>query len=280
MNSDRQFHFDLDRYTRTHGLFDAKRARLAPEAIELLAREVVERLAAARIGDDGGNSASVEPTINPDLVDTFCDILLKQDAYSASQFLQDDLSPVATDRTALYGYIAAASRQLGARWDADEVTFAEVTLSVSKLYALVRSIGLGRSGQAVNRNLRKSALFASVPGEQHTLGVTIAAEMFRDAGWDIDLQVDRSHHELLARARQTNPSVIGLSLSSAAGLDALARLVVSLRLTLPSSLLAVAPGAETNAQMLRTTVDIDLVITDAKRAQSDLDRLLRLQPDA
>ena len=88
MNSDRQFHFDLDRYTRTHGLFDAKRARLAPEAIELLAREVVERLAAARIGDDGGNSASVEPTINPDLVDTFCDILLKQDAYSASQFLQ------------------------------------------------------------------------------------------------------------------------------------------------------------------------------------------------
>ena len=53
MNSDRQFHFDLDRYTRTHGLFDAKRARLAPEAIELLAREVVERLAAARIGDPG-----------------------------------------------------------------------------------------------------------------------------------------------------------------------------------------------------------------------------------
>jgi MerR family transcriptional regulator, light-induced transcriptional regulator len=280
MESARQFHIDVDRYTRTNGLFDAKRGVLPPEAIERLAREVVMQLAATRLRGNEAHITAPEPEIDPKRVGAFCDVLLHQDAAAALRFLQEELAPVVPERAALYAYIAAVSRLLGDRWDADQVTFVQVTVSVGKLYALVRSIGAGREARVIGQDPRRVALFASVPGEQHTLGVTIAAELFREAGWQIDLQVARSHDELLARANETRPSVVGISLSNKAGLAPLARLVVALRLALPGILIAVAGGADADADMLRNLVDLDLVITHASQAQADLDRLLHPQTGA
>jgi methanogenic corrinoid protein MtbC1 len=157
------------------------------------------------------------------------------------------------------------------------VSFTQVTLAVGKLYALVRSIGSSATRPPFNHQLQKSALFASVPGEQHTLGVTIAAEVFRDAGWDIELQIDRSHEELLGRVDVLRPSIVGLSLSSSAGFDALTRLAVALRLTHPDVLIAVAGGTDASPDKLRTLVDLDIVVTDAREAQDDLIRLLKVR---
>ena len=269
MDAHHQLEIDAELYARTSGLFAAKRSLLPPEAVERLAREVVERLAAARRGTDS-------PAPDRQVVDAFCDVLLSDDPAAPLRFLEDNLASLVSRRTALYGYISAASRRLGAMWVADEVTFVEVTLSVGKLYALVRAIGSRRARPPVADHPRKHALFACVPGEQHTMGVAIAAEVFRDAGWDIDLQLGASHEELMARAERMQPAVAGLSLSGAGGLDALARLVVSLRLTLPDIVIAVAGGDSVDAETLHALVDLDLVITDAKQAEGDLDRLVRL----
>jgi hypothetical protein len=119
-----------------------------------------------------------------------------------------------------------------------------------------------------------------VGGTPLTLGVTIAAEVFRDPGWDVDLQLDRIHEELLARVDATLPAVVGLSLRSAARLDALVRLVVAVRLARPDALVAVASGGDGKPEILWTVVDLDLVITDVRQAQLDLSRMLqgRLAP--
>jgi MerR family transcriptional regulator, light-induced transcriptional regulator len=275
MDAHHQFKIDADLYARTSNLFEAKRSALAPDAVERLAREVVERLAAARRGDPDVLVAPALPAPDRRMVNAFCDVLLAPDPTAPLRFLEQDLAPLVAERTALYSYISAASRRLGEMWDADQVTFVDVTLSVGKLYALVRAIGSNRTRPPIADHPRKYALFASVPGEQHTMGVAIAAELFRDAGWDIDLQVGATHDELLVRAERMQPVVAGLSLSGVAGLDALARLVVSLRLTLPDIVIAVAGGADIESETLRNLVDLDLVITDAKQAQSDLDRLVR-----
>ena len=277
MESRHKFGIDLDLYTRTQGLFDAKRDKLRPDAIERLARDVVERLASSR--DHGASlpEAVAPATVRADMVEVFCDVLLTPDGPAALRFLEDELASIVTNRADLYGYIAAASRRLGERWDADEITLLEVTVSVGKLYALVRSVGSHHDRAPISSDPQKVALFASVPGEKHTLGVTIGAEVFRDAGWDVDLLIGRSHDELLQHAQAARPSVIGLSLSTAAGLDALARMVVALRLVLPTALVAVADGPDTDEATLRNLVDIDLVITDAQSAERELSRLLRLR---
>ena len=277
MESRHSFDINPALYTRTQSLFDAKRRKLPPDAVERLAREVVERLAEKRDVMNGRVTALAQPKTDPELVDAFCDILLAPDASVALRFLEDRLAPTVTERGELYGYIADASRQLGERWDADEVTFLDVTLAAGKLYALVRSVGASRDAEYVDPNPRKYAVFANVPGEQHTLGVSVAAEVFRDAGWEISLQLNRSHAELIECVSTNRPTVIGLSLSSAIELDPLVRLVIALRLAMPNIIIAVAGGEDTDADTLRTLVDLDLVITNAEQAQSDLSRLLSLE---
>jgi methylmalonyl-CoA mutase cobalamin-binding subunit len=121
----------------------------------------------------------------------------------------------------------------------------------------------------------KRALFASVPDEQHTLGVTIAAEVFRNAGWDIVLMVNQSHEALIDRAQVIRPPVVGYSISNSTGMDRLARLVVATRLAVPNIIVAVAAGPEIDACTLRNVVDLDLVITDAHTAEADLSQALR-----
>lgn len=280
METRHSFEINPALYTRTQSLFDAKRRKLPPDAVERLAREVVERLAEKHTVLNGGAPPVVLPNTNPDVVAEFCDILLAPDATVALRFLEDSLAPIVTERSDLYEYIAAASRALGERWEKSEVTFLQVTLAAGKLYALVRSVGAGRDAEYVDPNPRKFAIFANVPGEQHTLGVSVAAEVFRDAGWEISLQLDRNHAELVDCVRATRPAVIGLSLSSPLGLDPLVRLVVALRLAMPHIIIAVAGGEDTDADTLRMLVDLDLVITNAEQAQSDLNHLLMLEATA
>jgi len=122
-----------------------------------------------------------------------------------------------------------------------------------------------------------TALFATVPGEDHGLGITVAADLFRDAGWDIDLQVGQDHDTLLAHVETRRPFAIGLSLSSDQRIDALIRLVIAIRLTVPHAILGVASHEDLDDDTLRRLVDIDLVFRDAASACTDLERAMRLR---
>lgn len=275
MESRRNFEFDVDLYTHAEGLFAAKRAKLRPEAVICLARDVISRLAIVKSAPDGQPHPRAPGLVYPDLVESFCAVLLEEDASMCLRFFEDQLVPIVEQRADLYDYISEASRKLGEKWDEDEVSFLQVTIAAGKLYALVRSVAAREPRAPVAGRSIQCALFASVPGEQHTLGVTIAAEVFRTAGWDIDLLISRSHDELLERACMTHPPVVGLSVSNSAGLDTLARLVVALRLASPDTIIAVAAGPDINHDVLCAMVDLDLVITDARSAQVKLARMLQ-----
>ena len=273
-----QIEIDVDLYAHASGLFDASRNNLTPDAVERLAREVLERLAANR-RDGPADRGRMAGRPDPALVSAFCDTLLLADGNAPLRFVQHALVDVAPDRESFLDYVAAASRELGERWNTDAVTFVEVTSSVGKLYTLVRATAPRVRGDKRSEDPRKTALFASVPGDRHTLGVSLAAELFRDSGWDIDLQVDRSHEDLLARAERMQPAVVGLSLSGSGRLDALARLVVAMRLVLPRAVIAVAGSGDMGPERLRTLIDLDLVITDAKQARRDIAQRLGLPAD-
>ena len=120
-------------------------------------------------------------------------------------------------------------------------------------------------------------MFATVPGEDHGIGITVATDLFRDAGWDIDLAIGANHETLMARIEEAEPQIIGLSLSTEQRLVALVRLVVAVRLVSPGVVIGVAPGSSVDAKRLRDLVDIDLVFTDAPSAIRELERLIQLR---
>lgn len=265
--------FDDDLFARTVARFGTTRDAFAQDAVATLASDIMHRLATARPHDPGGPP----PEIGGETIDAFCETLIQPGPDAALRFIEDRRAEGVTRREVYLGYIPLGARRLGRGWDEDEYSFLDVTYGTGHLYALMRALRAEADSARPAYDARRCALFATVPGEEHGIGITVAADLFREAGWDIDLQTDTTHDALLAHVAGTRPDIIGLSLSTEERLDALVRLVVALRITLPSAIIGVAPAQTVNAGRLHALVDIDLVFDDAPTACRDLERLIRVR---
>jgi methanogenic corrinoid protein MtbC1 len=265
--------FDAELFTRTASLFAVKRSALAPDAVETLASDIVRRLASAVTQ----RPRFEDPVISEEHLAAFCDALVQATPTAALRFIDERRAEGLTLHGVYLGYICAAARRLGEEWDQNRLSFLEVTVGTGHLYALMR--GLRTEGAAVRPSFdaRRCALFATVPGEDHGIGITVAAELFRDAGWDIDLRTGTDHDDLVAHVELTRPAIIGLSLSTEDRLAELMRLVVAMRIVVPHAVIGVAPAASLDEDRVRNLVDIDLLFRDARAACAELERLIRLR---
>lgn len=263
--------FDPEIFARTASLFAQKRSAFAPDAVEALAGDVLRRLASSTKPHDQFDISA----ISDDSIEAFCAALVRPQSDPARQFIEDRRAEGITRMGVYLGYICAAARRLGEGWDNEQLSFIDVTIGTGHLYALMRALRAERSSARMEFDARRCALFATVPGEDHGIGITVAADLFRENGWDIDLQIGTSHDDLIARAEGTQPAIIGLSLSTEGRLDTLVRLVVALRLILPETVIGVAPAAGLNVQRIHDLVDIDLVFTSAQSACADLEQMIR-----
>ena len=261
---------DLETFDRAASLFVHKRRILPENTLELLASDVVRRL--ARTSKPDTRQSALE--ITPESVAAFCDTLVKDGPEAALQFVDARRAEGATRKDIYLGYIGAAASELGKRWDEDWLTFTDVTIATGQLYALMRALRDEQADGSPDFDRRRRALFATVPGEDHGIGITIAADMFRGAGWKIDLQIGADHEALVAHIEQTRPKVVGLSLSTEGRLAELLHLFLSIRIALPRTIVGLAPGAGLDPNLISDLADIDLLFTDATSAMSDLDRLI------
>ncbi|WP_170971987.1 B12-binding domain-containing protein [Rhodobacter sp. SY28-1] len=264
---------DSEVFSRTTAIFSAKRATLAPEAVEAVASDIVRRLARSpsRIPDLD------VPQISEESADAFCDALILPDSNTALRFIEDRRAEGMSLPGVYLGYISGGARRLGERWERDELSFFQVTCGTGHLYALMRALRTEIPLTYRKFDNRRVALFATVPGEDHGIGITVAADLFREAGWEIDLETGTDHEELIAHVEQTLPHIIGFSFSTEQRLDALVRLVVATRIVIPDAIIGVAPSSSIGAERLHDLVDIDLVFSDAPSAFRELDRLIRLR---
>jgi methanogenic corrinoid protein MtbC1 len=264
--------FDPELYVRSASRFAQKQSDLDPAAVESLARDVLARLSEqeARISSTG------DPDISAARLDAFCDVLIQRDARAAQEFITARRAEGVTRMEVYFSYISAPATRLGARWDRSELSFMDVTIGTGHLYALMRALRAETPIDPRWFDDRRNALFATVPGETHGLGVTVAADYFRAHGWQIDLRIAQDIDALTHHAEATLPHVIGLSLSSEDHLDTLAQLVMALRLAVPQSIIGVACAGGLVTDAIRDLIDIDLVFTQVQDALIDLEHLIEL----
>lgn len=268
--ADADFVFDPAIYARTASLFALKRSTFAPQAVEALASDVLKRLAT----HSSAKEAVAAPEITPESVDAFCEALIQPHPQAAQQFIEARRAEGVTRRGVYFGYISAAACKLGEKWDNDELSFMDVTLGTGHLYALMRALRAERIIDFRAVDAERSALFATVPGEDHGIGVTIAADHFRENNWQIDLQIGTEFDGLVRHAEETCPRIIGLSLSTEERLDTLARLVVALRLVAPGAIIGVAPAGGLVSARIGALADVDIVFASADTASDDLARVI------
>jgi MerR family transcriptional regulator, light-induced transcriptional regulator len=114
----------------------------------------------------------------------------------------------------LVNFLAPAARRAGALWDADECTFTDVTVAVSRLQRAMHDVVCLDGVEASLPNNGPTALMVAAPGEQHTFGAKMAAELFRRNGWTVADDAPRSEDDLARIVSHQSVAVVGLSLSN------------------------------------------------------------------
>jgi methanogenic corrinoid protein MtbC1 len=202
-----------------------------------------------------------------DEVVRLCDALTGPDDALPGRLAREALEAGLSFDTLCETHLAPAARRLGTLWEADELSFADVTLAANRLFGLLRSV----AHRPAPRPDALFAVFAAVPGEEHVLGVTMAAERARGAGWDVALLVGLGHDALVARIVGLAPDVIGLSLSSSRALLPLTRLVIALRVAVPAAPVVVSgPGV---AMIGEPIIGVDVMTEEFDAAMAALGRL-------
>ncbi len=123
-------------------------------------------------------------------------------------------------------YIPEVARQLGAQWEADDISFAAVAIGSTRLQGLV-SI-LSRQWNPVAED-GPSVLFVLPKGDTHTIGAQIAVTQLRRAGADVRLLFGPDHVKLLEAVKHGNHEMVMFSCSRPDGLATIAHLVIRMR---------------------------------------------------
>lgn len=244
------------------------RSALPDAAVHLLAEEVVTRLV-TRLQPRSGQ---------PDLPRTseiamFSEALLSTDEDAGAAIIRQARREGMDTETVYLGYIAGAARYLGRLWEDDRVSFLNVSVAASRLFGIMRLLRYEIANARKLSPLTQHAMFASVPGENHTLGVTVAADMFRARDWRVELCTGMEHDGLVQAAGQRPFSLIGLSAGNTDKALALARLIVALRITQPQAFIMVGGPIVEQMPELNSMIAADAVIASATDAMRLLDQL-------
>ncbi len=258
--------FEQRVYSRTNDGIRELGDSLPEEALRAIAKEALRRIA-----QQGPKETAVTDEVFQVQIESLCLALTSEDNEAAAKLIMKIKEQGASAEEIYLTYLAGAARLLGEWWNESRVSFVDVTIGTGRIYSIVR--GMSHLFVPPERHRLRSAVFAAVPGETHTLGVKMAADLFRKEGWDIELLVGQSHEELIAEITQIKPILVGLSCSSRHALVALAKLVIAIRLGSPGTQIMVSGQAVREAESVILSMDVDGVANDMPSAIATLKAL-------
>lgn len=129
-------------------------------------------------------------------------------------------------------HLAPAARCLGQWWETDRLPFTEVAMATSRIQSILRRMPVTGVPRATGA---RGAVFCAVPGEQHTLGVMMAADLFRRHAWDVSLLIGCEHDELMSCLLRDDRTVIGISCSGTHSFGALRHLMPEIQSRRPDA---------------------------------------------
>ena len=123
--------------------------------------------------------------------------------------------------------VTPALYQIGALWETGQLTVAEEHRASEIMSRVVDicSQGFSQTSQTKGR-----AFVTATPGERHSLGARIVADLLEIDGWDVDyVGATSPTGDLVYLAANTEPDVIGISVTMPSNLPQLATLIRRLR---------------------------------------------------
>ncbi len=172
--------------------------------------------------------------------------------------------------------LAPTARRLGALWDADLCSFADVTIGLWRLQQVMHELAQTNDVEVESRVPGRRAMLVPVPGSQHTMGLLMVSSFFRRAGWEVWGDAAVSVDDILVAARSEWFDMVGLSIGSVTMIDQLASVILDVRKASRNKNLAVMVGGPIISAdpSLVATVGADGMAGDAAQAVEQAESLV------
>ena len=244
------------------------------EFASLVENEIIPRLMVAhgREGDElVAPTTASNPTISYHEAKTFAPLAISLDASVLLDHVDVFLQRGVTIDTIFVDLLAPAARHLGEMWDEDTADFVTVTMALWRLQEVVRELSARvpvRGGMGEAHAL--TALFAVMPGDDHSFGTVIVEDVFRRAGWATDLMTDTSTSTLLAMVARNHYDLVGLTVSGTVCADDAPSLINAVRSVSRNPFVGIMVGGSifNVAPQLATEIGADATAPDALQALS------------
>ncbi|WP_192499356.1 cobalamin B12-binding domain-containing protein [Skermanella pratensis] len=205
-------------------------------------------------------------------------LLLKDQFRTASSFVRSVQSRGVPLETVYLDLLAPTARHLGDLWTNDICHFGDVTIGLCRLQQVLRDFSPAFMNEASTRDDGRRALLMSVPGGQHTFGISMVAEFFRRARWDVTTGAPVARDELIRTVRSQWFSVVGLSVSCEIQVELLVSTIRLIRRASRNPAVGILVGGPvfvTHPEMV-TLVGADATAMDARQAPIQAENLLAL----
>jgi MerR family transcriptional regulator, light-induced transcriptional regulator len=146
-----------------------------------------------------------------DMIGEFADLVIDPDGTRARSYFQDLITKGSSVETLFQDLIGPTALRLGELWDEDINSMLDVTQGLGHLQRLVRTFAPDLRQKSTELPSSHRALLIALPGETHTLGISLVEEYFRREGWSVWGGPLPSMEELVALISTMWFDMIGLS---------------------------------------------------------------------
>ena len=245
----------------------------------LIEQEIIPRLVVAHAGETVALVPQVpgSPMVTSIDVEALAPLALEVEADVLLGHIEAVLARGVSVDAILVDLLAPAARLLGEYWEDDRVDFVDVTMALWRLQEAVHELAGRGSGARLAGTGGHRALFASMPGDQHSFGTVVIDEMFRREGWLTDRITEAETPDLLRRAAADWFDMVGLTVSCDCHIGALGSIIGALRTVSRNPRLCVMVGGRVFAAdpALAEQVGADGTAGDARFALQLADNLVR-----
>lgn len=201
-------------------------AQSAPSPQERLARivrtieqDIIPRLVRAHRDPVAAPVAAPELRVSDVDLREFLPLILAAEDAGWQAMLERLLTRgIAVDEIYL-GLLTPAARELGRMWENDQCAFTDVTVALGRMQRIMRTLSPAFGREVDHPADGRRVLLLPAPGEQHTFGLSIVAEFFRRAGWEVVGDTEARAADPAALVRREWFDVIGISVGIESRLD-------------------------------------------------------------
>jgi MerR family transcriptional regulator, light-induced transcriptional regulator len=203
---------------------DAQKAKTFQAVLAAVVEgQVIPRLMLAhKVANGGGGledtdlirrAEAPQPSVSSTIIEIFTELILTGSLEDLEDYVVTMTGDGYTSHDIYLDLMAPSARLLGQYWEDDICSFTDVTIGLGKLQTLLYRLSADHPAPKPQDH-PANALFLTPEGSQHSLGVRMVEEIFRDAGWQTQCEINTPLTLLCDIVKARDFDMIGISLSA------------------------------------------------------------------